>query len=48
MGLKGKVQEASDSVKNQLEYMKKDSKYLKTFIQSKKNLFGTLIEKENQ
>ncbi|MFZ8907910.1 MAG: hypothetical protein ACO2Y5_05225 [Nitrosopumilaceae archaeon] len=36
MGLKDKVQDTSGSIKDQLEYMKKDSKYLKKFIQSKK------------
>jgi len=36
MGLKDKIQGTSTSIKAQLEYMKKDSKYLKKIIQSKK------------
>ena len=36
MGLKDKVQGTSDSIKDQIEFMKKDSKFLKKFIQSKK------------
>jgi hypothetical protein len=36
MGIKAKVKGTSDSIKEQLEYMKKDSKYLKKIIQSKK------------
>ena len=36
MGLKDKIQGTSTSIKEQLEYMKKDSKYLKKIIQSKK------------
>ena len=35
MGLKDKVQGTSSSIKEQLGYMKKDSKYLKKIIQSK-------------
>lgn len=36
MGLKNKVQETGDSIKDQLEFVKKDSKFLKKFIKSKK------------
>jgi len=36
MGLKDKIQGTSTSMKEQLEFMKKDSKYLKKIIQSKK------------
>jgi len=36
MGLKDKIRGTSTSIKEQLEYMKKDSKYLKKIIQSKK------------
>ncbi len=37
MGLKDKIQGTSTSIKEQLEFMKKDSKYLKKIIQSKKS-----------
>jgi hypothetical protein len=36
LGLKNKIKGTSDSVKDQLDYIKKDSKYLKKIIQSKK------------
>ena len=36
MGLKDKILGTNTSIKEQLEYMKKDSKYLKKIIQSKK------------
>jgi hypothetical protein len=39
MGLKEKVQGSSTSIKDQLGYMKKDSQYLKKFIQSKKVVY---------
>ena len=35
MGLKDKIQGTGTSIKEQLDYMKKDSKYLKKIIQSK-------------
>ena len=36
MGLKNKIKGTHDSIKDQLDYIKKDSKYLKKIIQSKK------------
>jgi hypothetical protein len=39
MSIKSKVKGTGDSIKEQLDYMKKDSKYLKKFIQSKKITF---------
>ena len=39
MGLKEKIKETGGSVKDQLNYMKKDSKYIKEILQSKEVIY---------